>query len=108
MTKKGAAFHKSAMTVTKDGMQCTPDGERHYKVDGLVMLSHPIDDECLDIIKPTQHVKDGMLEYHIYDDDSECVEDFTDGMDEWITTSIYGFAIFVGAMLALGVYKLIF
>jgi hypothetical protein len=36
------------------------------------------------------------------------VEDFTDGMDEWLTTSIYGFAIFVGAMLALGVYKLIF
>jgi hypothetical protein len=49
-----------------------------------------------------------MLEYHIYDDDSECVEDLTDGMDEWLTTSIYGFAIFVGAMLALGIYKMIF
>ena len=109
MTKKGAAFHKSAMTVAKDGLQCTPDGERHYKVDGLVMLSHPTDDECLDIIKPTQHVNDGMLEYHIYDDDSESVEDFTDGfLDGWITT-IYYFTVFVGAILmALGVYKLIF
>ena len=109
MTKKGAAFHKSAMTVTKDGLQCTPDGERHYKVDGLLMLSHPTDDECLDIIKPTQHFKDGMLEYHTYDDDSESVEDFTDDfLDGWIETSIYGFAIFVAAMLALGIYKMIF
>lgn len=107
--KKGAAFHKSKMEVTKDGLQCTQDGVKHYRVDGLVMLSHDSDTECLDVIKPSQHITDGMLEYDIYEDDSECVEDFTDGfLDGWITTFIYGCGVFVGLMLALAIYKFIF
>lgn len=102
--KKGAAFHKSKMEVTKDGLQCTQDGIKHYRVDGLVMLSHDSDTECLDVIKQSQNITDGMLEYDIYADDSECVEDLTEG---WVNDWVIGCAVFVCAMLAVIIFKVI-
>lgn len=98
-----ASFHKSKLHVSEHGLTCTVDNIRHYPVDGLKAT------EAQDI-EPIQHLKtDSMVEFYRYDDDSECVEDLTDGfLDGWITTCIYGCGVFVGLMLALAIYKFIF
>ena len=93
-----ASFQKSKLHVSEHGLTCTQDDIRHYPVDGLKATE-------AQEIEPIQHLKnDSMVEFYIYADDSEDVEDLTDG---WVKDWVIGCAVFVCAMLAVIISKLI-
>ena len=73
------SFQKSKLHVSEHGLTCTHDDMRHYPVDGLKTTD-------TQEIEPTQHLKtDNMVEFYCYDDDSEDVEDLTDGwVKDWV------------------------
>ena len=92
------SFQKSKLHVSEHGLTCTQDDIRHYPVDGLKATE-------AQEIEPIQHLKnDSMVEFYCCDDDSEDVEDLTDG---WVKDWVIGCAVFVCAMLAVVIFKVI-